>query len=268
MLKTEDNFQDKLKKVKKLILKMVYEAQSGHIGGSFSIAGIVTMLYDKYKVNDINNKDSNLLIMSKGHAVPVMYACEYLFKGTITDEELSTFREAGSKLQGHPDKSRFPEMIASTGSLGQGLSIACGHALAKKKLGNKGTVFCIVGDGEMQEGQIYEALLFAGHHKLDNLCMIIDHNMAQNDGELTLSPVYSHLGFLFKCGYLSTNLFENYKALSDVLEYQHVYQSPKAPLIIDLYTKKGAGVSFMETVEWHAKAPNKEEYERALEELS
>ena len=161
--------------LRKHVLDMVYEKQSGHIGGSFSIAELTAYLYNNYDL--IKGKDK--IILSKGHAVPILYAALYEL-GVI--DTLDNFREINSPLQGHPDKERLNFMHATTGALGQGLSIAIGHALASKtkKLNNK--IFCILGDGELQEGQIWEGFMLAPKYKLNNLVCFIDYNKSQNDG--------------------------------------------------------------------------------------
>jgi transketolase len=164
--------------IRKTILKMLLEAQSGHVGGSFSIAEIVACLYNNF---DLKSGELDKLILSKGHAAPALYAALHL-SGVISEKELLSFRKINSKLQGHPDKVRLKNVVATTGSLGQGLSIAIGHALAHSIKQEKNKVFCIVGDGEMQEGQIWESIMLAPKFKLNNLCLIIDKNGAQNDG--------------------------------------------------------------------------------------
>ena len=160
---------------------MVYEKRSGHIGGSFSLAEIIAYLYSNFDLTS-DKKYSPKLILSKGHAVPILYAV--LFElGLITNEEISLFREINSPLQGHPDKNKLKFMHATTGSLGQGLSIAIGHALGLKKISSSSPCFCIVGDGEIQEGQIWESAMTAPMFKMDNLIAFTDFNKMQIDGE-------------------------------------------------------------------------------------
>ena len=218
--------------LRKKVLDMVYEKKSGHIGGSFSMAELTSVLYNDY---DIGNLDK--FILSKGHAVPIVYAILHEL-GRISDEDLSLFREIDSPLQGHPDKLRLSEMDATTGSLGQGLSIAIGHALGKQLRGEDGKVFCLLGDGEMQEGQVWESLMYVPKTDLKNLVCLIDWNKGQNDG---WSKDFS----------LSTKL---------------AVESDK-PRCIILNTMKGKGVSFMEDPSWHAKVPTEEQYEQAIKEL-
>lgn len=163
-------------KLRKHVLDMVYEKQSGHIGGSFSMAEITAYLYNNY---DLITPNKDKFILSKGHAVPILYAALYEL-GHI--DTLDNFREVNSPLQGHPDKERLNLMHATTGALGQGLSIAIGHALACKTKNLDNKIFCVLGDGEVQEGQIWEALMLAPKYKLDNLVCFIDYNKSQNDG--------------------------------------------------------------------------------------
>ena len=162
--------------LRKKVIDMVVAKQSGHIGGAFSMAELTAVLYEDY---DIGGEDK--LILSKGHAVPIIYAVLHE-TGQITDEDLDLFREIDSPLQGHPDKLRLPALDATTGSLGQGLSIAIGHSLGKKLRKEEGTVFCVLGDGELQEGQVWESLMYYPKTGLNNLVCIIDWNKGQNDG--------------------------------------------------------------------------------------
>lgn len=243
--------------IRKIALKMIYEAKSGHIGGSFSIAELIAYLFNNYFF--VPDKTKDVIILSKGHAVPILYAALNII-GVISDEELLTFRSIDSKLEGHPVKTKIPELFATTGSLGQGLSIAVGHALAKKKLNIDGKVFCIIGDGELQEGQIWETLLFLNENPLDNLYIIIDRNGSQNDGP---TPQYKNLDKI-----LSSYNFEykNIDGHNNVEEISTMGNS--LTKLILLNTIKGFGVSFMQTSEWHGKIPSESEYERALNELS
>lgn len=241
------------------VLEMVYEKQSGHIGGSFSIAELISILYNNY---DINGKDK--LILSKGHAVPIIYAALHEL-GKISDEDLKLFREIDSPLQGHPDKLRLPVLDATTGSLGQGLSISIGHALAKKIKDEEGNVFCILGDGEIQEGQVWEAFMYAPKEKLNNLTCFIDYNGGQSEGSPDdIMPIYKNLkekisSFGWHCQNLDGH---NLVTLSDGIK------TPSArPKCIILNTKKGKGVSFIEEGKWHSSIPNQEQYELALQEL-
>ena len=234
--------------------------------GSFSIAELIAVLYSNY---DIGGNDK--LILSKGHAVPIIYAALNEL-GKISDEELLTFREVNSRLQGHPDKIRLPLLDATTGSLGQGLSIAIGHALAKMLKKEEGAVFCILGDGECQEGQIWESLMYAPMNCLTNLICFIDWNKAQNDGELIefyndcheLKNKIEGFGWHLK-EIRGNNMKMIEKEISDHLNIRDCISSPLC-LILD--TTKSKGVSFMEgNPDWHCKVPTKEEYELAVKEL-
>ncbi len=252
--------------LRKHVLKMVYEKHSGHIGGSFSLAEVVAYLYSNFDLTS-NDKNAPKLILSKGHAVPIIYAVLYEL-GCITDEDLSLFREINSPLQGHPDKNRLNFLHATTGSLGQGLSIAIGHAIGLRLIKSSNPCFCIVGDGEMQEGQIWEALMLAPKFKLNNLIVFIDYNGSQNDGFvkniLDLEPIIDKIS-AFNWNVISIsghNLDEIETAVKNGFG-----NNQEKPTCILMKTKKGKGVSFLQDPAWHAKVPNKEEYHDALEEL-
>lgn len=247
--------------LRKSVLRMVYEKQSGHIGGCFSIAEIVAFLF-----NEFNPLEEDKIIMSKGHAVPILYAALFE-KGILTSEDLSTFREVDSKLQGHPVHWLIPELVATTGSLGQGLSIAAGHALAKKIKQEDGRIFCILGDGEMQEGQIYECLMFLNKYKLNNLVVILDANGAQNDGLVSeIMPLnYENVVTAFGLDYIEIENGNDYQSLSII---KNKLEIADKTLFIDLKTVKGSGVDFMQTPTWHSKSPNKAEYIKAMEKLN
>ena len=247
-------------KIRKHVLDMVYAKQSGHIGGSFSIAEIIAYLYSHYELI-ASGRDK--LILSKGHAVPIIYAALYEL-GEL--KSLDSFREVDSTLQGHPDKQRLPLIHATTGALGQGLSIAIGHALGMqlKKLERK--VFCILGDGELQEGQIWEAFMLAPKYKLKNLVCFVDRNNAQNDGYVKDILDLGDLGMKIRSFGWSVEEINGH----DLREIERALESAstsEAPVCIILNTVKGKGVSFMEDPKWHAKAPSEEEYQLALGEL-
>lgn len=244
---------------------MVYQKQSGHIGGSFSICEIISYLYSNY---DLINKDK--LILSKGHAVPTLYAI-FQEMDLLFENELFTFREIDSRLQGHPDKNRLKYLHATTGSLGQGLSIALGHALAFKikKLNNK--VFCILGDGEMQEGQVWEALMLAPALHLDNLICIIDYNKFQSEG-----PIKNLTNLNKKIHSFNWRVYE-IKDGNNLNEIENTFSKLKYitdleglesyPSCIIAYTKKGAGISFLEDTNCHSTTLKEEQYHLALKEL-
>ena len=248
--------------LRKKVIDMVYDKKSGHIGGCFSMAELTSVLYEDY---DIGGKDK--LILSKGHAVPIIYAVLHEL-GKISDEELNLFREINSPLQGHPDKLRLPLVDATTGSLGQGLSIAIGHSHGKTLRGEDGTIFCVLGDGELQEGQVWEALMYYPKTELKNLVCIVDWNKGQNDGySKDFSIMYDNLEERIKSFGWDTRVVDGH----DVCEIRH-HLSVKTewfdqPLCLILDTIKGKGVSFMEHPDWHCKVPTDEEYDLAMKEL-
>ena len=251
--------------LRKKVIDMVVSKQSGHIGGAFSMAELTSVLYEDY---DIGGKDK--LILSKGHAVPIIYAVLHEL-GQISDDDLDLFREIDSPLQGHPDKLRLPLMDATTGSLGQGLSIAIGHSLGKNLRGEDGTVFCVLGDGELQEGQIWEALMYYPKTKLSNLVCIIDWNKGQNDGYTKdFSIMYDNLHERIQSFGWDTKVIDGHnmdeirKSLTN--KWANFTKVDK-PLCLVLNTIKGKGVSFMEHPSWHCKVPTEEEYEIAIKEL-
>ena len=248
--------------LRKKVIDMVVAKQSGHIGGAFSMAELTSVLYEDF---DIGGKDK--LILSKGHAVPIIYAALHEL-GQITDEELDLFREIDSPLQGHPDKLRLPLMDATTGSLGQGLSIAIGHSLGKKLRNEEGNVFCVLGDGELQEGQIWESLMYYPKTELKNLICIIDWNKGQNDGySKDFSIMYDNLQERINSFGWNTKVIDGHDSqlIREELQIKTDYFAKPLCLILD--TIKGKGVSFMEDPSWHCKVPTEEEYEIAMKEL-
>lgn len=252
------------------IIKQVYEAQSGHPGGALSIADILTVLYFNQMNISEENPNSNLrdrLVLSKGHAVPALYAV-LAEKGYINKEELKTFRKLGSRLQGHPDMELVDGIDMSTGSLGQGLSIVNGMAIASKMDSLGCRIYCILGDGEIEEGQIWEAAMTANKYKLDNLCVILDYNRLQIDG--TIEEVKGLDCLRSKWDSFGFNVIEaNGHNIEELINsFELARQTKGKPSIIIAKTIKGKGVSFMENkAEWHGKAPSEEEYKIAIEEL-
>ena len=262
--------QKKAVEVRKGIVTGVYNAKSGHPGGSLSAADLFTYLYfEEMNVDPKNPEDENRdrFVLSKGHTAPGYYAALAL-KGFFPIEDLKTLRHVGSYLQGHPDKKHTPGVDMSSGSLGQGLSVAVGMALAAKMQGKDYRTYCLCGDGEIQEGQIWEAAMFAGHRKLDNLCVIVDNNNLQIDGtvEDVCSPYPIDEKFkVFNFHVINING-------NDFDEIDKAFAEARAhkgePTAIIAHTVKGKGVSFMEDkAGWHGKAPNEEEYKIAMEEL-
>ncbi len=251
-------------------LKGVHAAASGHPGGSLSIADIMAYLYfEEMKVDPKNPKweDRDRFVLSKGHTAPALYATLAL-KGFFDESELSKLRQVDSFLQGHPDMKGTSGVDMSTGSLGLGISTACGMALAAKIDGKDHRVYTIVGDGESEEGQVWEAAMFAAHYKLDNLCVIIDWNGLQIDGPvaevMNPTPHDKKLeAFGFHVISIDGHDFGQIEAAFN--EAKNVNGKPTA---IIATTVKGKGVSFMENqVGWHGSAPNDEQYEKAVAEI-
>ena len=262
--------QKKAVEVRKGIVTGVYNAKSGHPGGSLSAADLFTYLYfEEMNVDPKNPEDENRdrFVLSKGHTAPGYYAALAL-KGFFPIEDLKTLRHVGSYLQGHPDKKHTPGVDMSSGSLGQGLSVAVGMALAAKMQGKDYRTYCLCGDGEIQEGQIWEAAMFAGHRKLDNLCVIVDNNNLQIDGAITeVNSPYPNdkkfEAFNFHTIVIDGNDFDQIRAA-----FEEAKNTKGQPTAIIAKTIKGKGVSFMENeAGWHGKAPNDEQYERAMKAL-
>ena len=254
------------------ILEEVYNAKSGHICGAFSIADILTVLY----FNEMNidakipdSPDRDRLVLSKGHASAAIYAV-LAEKGYIDKEELKTFRNIDSNLQGHPDMNKVPGVDMTTGSLGQGLSAANGMALSSK-LGSRGyRVYCILGDGELQEGQVWEAAMTAEKYQLDNLCVIVDANELQlTDSTMNVKGInYNDIEQKFRAFGFQTVVIDGHNIESIIRALTIAEMTKGKPTAIICKTIKGKGVSFMENqVDWHGKAPNDEEYEMAVKEL-
>lgn len=257
-------------KVRMGIIESVHSAKAGHPGGSLSAADLFTYLYFKEMNIDPKNpqwEKRDRFVLSKGHTAPGLYAA-LAHRGFFPVEELATLRQIHSRLQGHPNMNTVPGVDMSTGSLGQGISCACGMALAAKHTSKCNRVYTLLGDGEIQEGQVWEALMFAAHYKLDNLCVIIDNNGLQIDGDIAkvMSPypiVEKLEAFGFNVVSINGNCFDD---LEYAFEQFHVNESK--PFAIVMETLKGKGVSFMEgQAGWHGKAPNDQEYEQAMTEL-
>ncbi len=266
---------DALKKiaieVRKGIIEEVYNAKSGHPGGSLSCADILTVLYF-YQMNIEPEKplDTNRdrFVLSKGHAAPALYSV-LAQKGYFDKELLQTFRKIGSNLQGHPDMRKVEGVDMTTGSLGQGISAAVGMALASKMDRAGCKVYCLLGDGELEEGQVWEALTSASKNDLDNLCVIVDNNNLQIDGEIDKVGGMNNLTEKFlSFGYNVINI-DGHNIESIIDAFTTAKQTKGKPTIIIAKTVKGKGVSFMENqVSWHGKSPSEEEYNKAIEELN
>ncbi len=270
-LSKQHELEEKARSIRKNIVEMVYSAASGHPGGSLSVADILTALYfSELKVNVTNPKDENRdrLVLSKGHCSPALYS-SLAEKGFIPKEDLKNFRKIDSYLQGHPDMKKIPGVDMTSGSLGQGLSVANGMALAGKMDKKDYRVYCILGDGEIEEGQIWEAAMSSSHYKLDNLCVIVDNNNLQIDGEIgeVMSPYpidKKFESFGFKTIVINGHSFEEILNAFEIAK-----QTKNMPTAIIAKTIKGRGISYMENkAGWHGKAPNEEEYKLAIEELS
>ena len=258
-------------KVRMGIIESTHAAKCGHPGGSMSAADMFTYLYNKeLNVNPADPKweDRDRFVLSKGHCAPGLYAA-LAYRGFFPVEDLLTLRKAGSYLQGHPNMNTVPGVDMSTGSLGQGISTACGMALAAKAQGKDYRVYTLLGDGETQEGQVWEACMFASHYKLDNLVVIIDNNGLQIDGDITKVmnpyPYKDKLeGFGFHVEAINGHDFAEIEAALNVA--RTVKGKPTA---IVMSTVKGKDVSFMENnAGWHGVAPNDAQYEQAMSELN
>lgn len=253
------------------IIESVYAAKSGHPGGSLSIADILTVLYfnqmniDETKPQD---KSRDRLVLSKGHCAPALYST-LAERGFFEKGLLKTLRNINGKLQGHPDMNKIPGVDMTTGSLGQGLSAANGMAMASK-LGKEGIrVYCICGDGEMEEGQIWEAAMSSSHYKLDNLCLIIDNNNLQIDGNVDKVMNIYPLDEKFRSFGFEVIQVDGHNIAELINSFEQAKKVKGKPTAIIANTIKGKGVSFMENqAGWHGKAPNQEEYEQAMQELT
>ena len=257
--------------IRKGIVTAVHSAKAGHPGGSLSAADLFTYLYfEEMNIDpkDPKKADRDRFVLSKGHTAPGLYST-LAYRGYFPVEDLKTLRHLGSYLQGHPDMKHIPGVDMSSGSLGQGISAAVGMALGAKLDGDSYRVYTLLGDGEIEEGQVWEAAMFAGHRKLDNLVVIVDNNGLQIDGKIegVCSPYPIDKKFeAFNFHVINVadgNDFDQLKAAFD--EAKTVKGMPTA---IVMKTVKGKGVSFMENeVDWHGKAPNDEQYETAMADL-
>ena len=256
--------------IRRGIIDGVYSAGSGHPGGSLSIADVLAYLYFKEMRIDPKNpdwEDRDRLVLSKGHTAPGLYSA-LANRGYFPVEELKTLRKPGSFLQGHPDMRGTPGCDMSSGSLGQGISVACGMALASKLDGDRFRVYAIMGDGELEEGQVWEAAMFAGDNKLDTLCAIVDNNNLQIDG--TLDEVNAPYPIDKKFEAFNFNVIKvnghDFDELDDA--FTRARATKGMPTVIVMNTVKGKGVSFMENkAEWHGAAPNDEQYRQAMHDL-
>jgi transketolase len=252
------------------IIESTYNAKAGHPGGSLSSAELFAYLYGKemrYRADEPKWEDRDRFVLSKGHCAPGLYSA-LAYKGFFPVEDLKTLRHIGSYLQGHPNMNTVPGVDMSTGSLGQGVSVAAGMAKAAKYLGKDINVYALLGDGEIEEGQVWEAFMFAAQYNLDNFCVAIDSNGLQIDGSceevMSAEPIDEKLkAFGFDVAVINGNAFDELEKA-----FEAFHKSDK-PFAIIMKTIKGLGVSYMENqVGWHGKAPNEEEYNIAMKELT
>ena len=267
---TNLELQKTANEVRKGIIKAVHSAKAGHPGGSLSAADIYTFLYfEEMNVDPENPKmeDRDRFVLSKGHGAPGLYAA-LAHKGFFPVEDLLTLRKLGSYLQGHPDMKMIPGVDMSSGSLGQGVSAAVGMALGARMDHKDYRVYTLLGDGEIQEGQVWEAAMFAGHHKLDNLCLIVDNNGLQIDGNIedVCSPYPIDKKFEAFNFYTINVDAHDFDALRAA--FKQARENKGKPTAIIARSVKGRGVSYMENnASWHGKAPGDELYATAMEDL-
>ena len=265
-----EDLKMKAKEIRKDIIEEVYNANSGHPGGSLSISDIMAVLYfNELRIDEKNPRweERDRLVLSKGHCSPALYAA-LAERGFFDKEDLKSFRKIESNLQGHPDLNKVPGVDMTSGSLGQGLSIANGMAIAGKMDNKNYRVYTILGDGEIEEGQIWEAAMTANKYKLDNLCVIVDNNNLQIDG--TIEEVMSSYPIDEKFKSFGFNVLTiDGNNIEEILNgFEIAKQTKNKPTCIIAKTIKGKGVSFMENkAEWHGKAPNEEQYIEAMKEL-
>ncbi|MGI6027261.1 MAG: transketolase [Candidatus Scatomorpha sp.] len=263
--------KERAKQLRKTAVTMIYEAQSGHPGGSLSAADMVAALYFSEMHIDPQNPnwaDRDRFVLSKGHVCPILYSALGIL-GYFPESVLHTLRQEGSMLQGHPSMLKCPGIDISTGSLGQGAACAVGMALAGKRDGKDYRVFTMVGDGEMNEGIIWEAMMCANKYKLDNYIMLFDNNGLQLDG--TTDQIMPGLDMSKKAADFGFDVYEiDGHDMAQILDAFDKIRAAKngKPKFINAHTVKGKGVDYMEnSLDWHGKAPNKEQYESAMEQL-
>ncbi len=268
--KRVSELKEQAKTVRLTILEMIHKAQSGHPGGSLSATDIMTALYfDELNINPSEPKweDRDRFVLSKGHVCPVLYTCLGL-RGYFDKSVFSTLRKEGSILQGHPDMKRCPGVDISTGSLGQGMSVACGMALGGKRDKKDYRVFTLLGDGETNEGQIWEGAQAAVKYQLDNLVVIVDNNGLQNDNICDVVMPTLDIEKKFEAFGFETVTIDGHD-MAEILEaLEKMRNKNKKPKCIVCKTVKGKGVSFMENVVmWHGMAPNDEQYAQAVKDI-
>lgn len=257
--------------VRKNIVTAVYYAKAGHPGGALSSAEIFTYLYME-EMNadpaDPSNPDRDRFVLSKGHSCPGLYGV-MAEKGYFDKEELKTFRHVGTRLQGHPSMRMLPGIDMSTGSLGQGISSACGMAMSAKIRNKDFRVYTLLGDGEIEEGQVWEAAMFAGAKHLDNLCVIVDNNNLQIDGPITEVCSPYPIDEKFRAfNFHVINVADGNDMEQIAAAFKEARETKGAPSVIVMKTVKGKGVSYMENqVSWHGVAPDDEQFRIGMEDL-
>lgn len=259
------------RQIRRDILDMTHAAGSGHPGGSLSAADLLAALYftDQFRCDPENPEwaERDRFVLSKGHTAPVLYSV-LARRGFFPPEELASLRRFGSRLQGHPKKSALPGLDCSSGSLGQGLSIANGMAFALKRRGSDARVYCLLGDGELQEGQVWEAAMFAPQHALDNICAIVDYNNIQLDGRVDEIKDVRPLREKWEAFRWHVAEVDGHDIAAVYQAYRDARACKGRPSVILAHCIKGKGVSFMENeAKWHGTAPDDVEYIRAKEEL-
>ncbi len=270
MAMSNNELQKTANEVRKDIITALHAAGAGHPGGSLSATDIFTYLYfEEMNIDpsNVTNPDRDRFVLSKGHCAPGLYSV-MAERGYFPKEELTTLRKLGARLQGHPSMQYLPGLDMSSGSLGQGISAACGMALSGKLDNKDFRVYTVLGDGELEEGQVWEAAMFAGFRKLDNLCVVVDNNGLQIDGPIdkVCSPYpidKKFESFNFHVINIDGHNFDEIRAA-----FKEARETKGMPTAIISHSVKGKGVSFMENqVGWHGKAPNDEEFKLAMEEL-
>jgi len=260
----------KAKEIRVEIIKMIYKAQSGHPGGSLSAADIVTALYFEILNIDSNRpnwEERDRFILSKGHACPVWYVC-LAEKGFFPKENLAKLRKIGGILQGHPDMCKVPGLDMTTGSLGQGLSVGVGMALGAKTKGLQFKTYVMLGDGEINEGQVWEAAMSANKFKLNNLIAMIDYNNLQLDGQCNEVMPIEPLADKWQSFGWDVKEIDGHNMHEILTVFYDLKKQQENPTIIIAHTIKGKGVSYMENqLNWHGKSPNEEQFQQAMKEL-
>ena len=257
--------------IRKGVIESVYNGKSGHPGGSLSCADILTVLY--FNQMNLDPKEPlaegrDRFVLSKGHCSPALYST-LAEKGFFDRKLLNDFRNINSNLQGHPDMNKIPGVDMTTGSLGQGLSVSVGMAIASKMESMGCRVYCLMGDGELEEGQVWEAAMAASKNKLDNLCVIVDNNNLQIDGSIKEVAGLTNIDSKFESFGFNVINVNGHDIEELIISFEKAKEVKGMPTAIIAKTIKGKGVSFMENqVGGHGKAPNKEEYEKAIQELN